>query len=95
MRTRRSKPYRESVYGVCGHVCNAWPQHARNGKKSVICDYCTRDARRDNPLSNDVWVLIRDGEAIVLRKIPEPRPDKEPERTLPLFPLPGEEDVPF
>lgn len=94
MARRKSKPYRESVYGCCGHVCNAWPQHTRNGDKHVICDYCTRDARADDPDCEDVWVKVRDSEAIVLRKIPTPRKAQEAERTIPLFNV-DDIDVPF
>lgn len=96
MSRRRSNPYRESVKGVCGHVCPAWPQHFRNGILTVVCDYCTRakQERLNSIAIPDVWVVVADGETEVLRRIPTPRAAKLKEATIPLFD-PNAEEVPF
>lgn len=52
----------------------------------VICDFCTRDARKLDHDCDDVWTEIRKKEAPVLRKLPKPRTDKyAPGKTIPLF----------
>lgn len=52
----------------------------------VICEYCTRDARENDPGAQIVWVEIRKGESGVLRKLPKPRVRKHaPKGATPLF----------
>src|SRR5439155_25690897 len=88
MPRRRSNPYVETVHGKCGHICGISPRFL----DMVICDYCTRDVRKEDPSADEVWVPIRKGETTVKRKLSKPKVDKyAPGKTIPLFDV----DKPF
>jgi hypothetical protein len=76
----------ETVSGKCGHLCSLSPRFL----DLVICEYCTRDAREEDPEHKPVWVPIRKGETVVRRKLPTPRINKNaPGKTIPLFEVGG------
>ena len=56
---RRSNVYTQTVLGMCGHVCVAWPLIVPfpSDTPEVICEECTRESLRLDPtVELSVWV---------------------------------------